>query len=662
MKNGRVVTALDGKWNFCTDPDRIGEVQGWERNGLPAPVPVTVPHTWNVAEGLEDYRGLAWYEYPFAAPQEWAGQKVRIEFEAVYRDADIWLNGSRIGRHHQSGYTLFHVDATSAIRLGEVNRLTVAVDSSFREDALPSGASFDWAADGGIIRGVSFICTGNPAVDYVKVHASPRFEGMKPAGGRIGIDVLLCDDLPDTNDPVQFEFTIVKLGQGGSPDEAVWSGSECRSLNGTKQTLSAIRLDQVALWHFDHPNLYLLKLKIVKEDMVTDEVEVRFGFREFIAAGSSFLLNREPVRLMGVEWMPGSNPEFGMAESESYIETILCQLKEANCIFTRFHWQQSRHLLDWCDRNGILIQEEIPHWQLPHDPGDTVMEMAKRQADEMISRHYNHPCIFAWGMGNEVNGGSAATISHFERLKAYIYTQDESRLINYVSHTIHDSKGRDATAGGDTLMWNDYVGTWHGNHDVDKVIQGIIAKYPHHPLVVSEYGLCEPAYDGGDERRIQILREKTEKYREYPEIAGAYFFSLNDYRTHQGEAGAGKGQQRVHGVTDLSGSLKGSYQKLKEFSSPVFIKSANVRPGGRVEVCLEVRNDLPSYTISGYEIVISAQESDGQSHRAVKPIPDSIPGTVLELVFEGLPNEPEWIKAEVFRPTGFRVLAEDIIL
>lgn len=92
---------------------------------------------------------------------------------------------------------------------------------------------------------------------------------------------------------------------------------------------------------------------------------MNFGFREIVVRGQELWLNREPVRLMGAEWMPGSNPAVGMAEKREDLSAMLERLKEANAVITRFHWQQGNELLDWCDRNGILVQEEIPHWQQP---------------------------------------------------------------------------------------------------------------------------------------------------------------------------------------------------------------------------------------------------------------------------------------------------------
>lgn len=116
-----------------------------------------------------------------------------------------------------------------------------------------------------------------------------------------------------------------------------------------------------------------------------------------------------------------------------------------------------------------------------------------------------------------------------------------------MSNTFHENPARDTDSVGDLLMWNDYIGTWQQGFDNRAVIEDIFRTYPDKPFVISEYGLSEPNFSGGDPRRIEILREKTELYRQYPGFAGLVFFSFNDYRTQRGEFGSGRMRQRVHG-------------------------------------------------------------------------------------------------------------------
>ena len=90
--------------------------------------------------------------------------------------------------------------------------------------------------------------------------------------------------------------------------------------------------------------------------------ETTFGIRKIEIRDASFYLNGERVRLMGVERMAGSNPEYGMAEPAEWIDHDHADMKDLNCVYTRVHWPQDRRVLDWCDRRGMLIQTEVPTW------------------------------------------------------------------------------------------------------------------------------------------------------------------------------------------------------------------------------------------------------------------------------------------------------------
>jgi beta-galactosidase len=98
-------------------------------------------------------------------------------------------------------------------------------------------------------------------------------------------------------------------------------------------------LPKAKLWHFGHPNLYRLIFSIAGGQEI-HQLTVTFGVRKFEANSSGFYLNGERLRLMGVERMAGSNPEFGMAEPSQWITYDHDDLKDLNCVFTRVHWPQ----------------------------------------------------------------------------------------------------------------------------------------------------------------------------------------------------------------------------------------------------------------------------------------------------------------------------------
>jgi len=158
------------------------------------------------------------------------------------------------------------------------------------------------------------------------------------------------------------------------------------------------------------PHLYRLRVVLTQHDQDFHALESTFGVRSIEIRTRAFYLNGMRVWLAGVERMAGSNPEFGMAEPAGWLTHDHDDLKQLNCVFTRVHWQQDRRVLEYCDRHGILIQTEVPTWGpdtfqgMGNKPAAEIMENGLEQLREMIARDRNHPCIFSWGLCNEING------------------------------------------------------------------------------------------------------------------------------------------------------------------------------------------------------------------------------------------------------------------
>lgn len=324
----------------------------------------------------------------------------------------------------------------------------------------------------------------------------------------------------------------------------------------------SVPFENLKLWDTEHPNLYIVKIK-----SENDEVSKRIGLRTIEVNGAKVLLNGKETYMKGCEWMPGSHPDYGMAEPLSHSIKCLSQLKNAGCVFTRFHWQQDTSLFDWCDENGLLVQEEIPYWGHPKKATTVQLKIAKQHADEMIHYHSHHPSIICWGVGNELGGREKSTIKYVDEMYKYFKSLDNTRLVNYVSCTLHFKKlfaKDDAALHGDIAMWNEYLGLWMKCKNIKQTIIESYNRCGNMPSMVTEFVLCEPAFKGGDERRTHILLERIPIYKSLPNMVGYVWFSLNDYRTHCGEAGEGKLKQRIHGSTDLYGNEKPSYKVFSQ--------------------------------------------------------------------------------------------------
>lgn len=511
---------------------------------------VTIPHTWNIDDEFVNHVGVAYYSTTIRI--EKIALKTILYFHAVYRDCTVYLNGICVGVHYDSGYTPFKINITDSISEGD-NLLVVKCDNSFSRKALPYAKCFDWTNDGGIIRNVELIQYDTNVAEYVAIQSTiTDFLDNSLCNATINYKLKMV-----TNNVQSYKLRIIEW-KTNKPIFEKQLDADCYSLT----------LQNAKLWNVNTPNLYILEL-----DFGGTIVTQRFGIRKIETRGNKIFVNNKQVRFLAVEWMPGSNPDYGMAESNSEMAKFLEMLKDLNCNFTRFHWQQDDYVLDWCDEHGIMVQIEIPYWGSPKAATKQQLKVAKSQAGEMVHYHYNHPSIVCWGVGNEMNGWNVRLKNYVKNMVTYFKSLDNTRLVNYVSSTLKDStfftdllNRKEATWYGDICMWNEYLGTWHKTVNIDKSFETGVKNAHDKPLIITEFGLCEPAFKGGDQRRIKVYQKNLELFRKY-DLAGWVYFSLNDYRTHFGEDGKGKLKKRVHGSVDLVGNKKPSYDFIKAENS-----------------------------------------------------------------------------------------------
>lgn len=650
----RSVISLNHEWKFCVDPRQVGVRQGWPDKGLPDSTSkrVNIPHTWNIDPETGEYMGHAWYEKLINIPANEEEKLYLVRFGAIYHSAVVWVNGMKAGEHTGSGYTGFYVDISPYIQFDKPNRIVVRADNSFSRESLPYLRYFDWPMDGGIYREVKLIITGRPAVEYTLI--DPQFDIKdltRPA--RVNVRAKFFEQSLQQGEKVHIKVNVTEENQPTS--NTVASLIREITLDGATVNID-FEIEDFKLWHFDSPNLYRFIIHIENSDgITTDSYSSNFGFREFKIDKNKILFNGEEVRLMGAEYMAGGDPDYGMAVTTEKLNDELKKLKETNCVFTRVHWQQSEELLDWFDRNGILLQEEIPLWQRPSIFNDTLWNVARLQIKEMVTRDYNHPCIVGWGVGNEVWEVPDSVNLLVQQLKKEYSAWDTTRMLNYVSNTIHKRFDRDASAFSDVLMPNDYSGLWHaipseGSITAD-MVPGLLEKYhrlmPGKPIIISEYGYPEPVFKGGDSARIKHMIRHTGYYAESPYVSGAIYFCLNDYRTHMGEGGQGMMKHRVHGVLDFKGNKKPSYKVLQNLSSPVALSKIAYPGPGKISVTITCKH-FPAYTVKNYKLIA---QSEGKEVSVI--VPEIKPGQEVKLDLNALGTVGN---LRILRPGGFEVM------
>jgi beta-glucuronidase len=656
---------LCGQWRFRAEPTAAGAEQLWHEADYSVNdwQSVVVPHTWQVALASVDYRGIAWYRRNFDVPITWQHSAVRIEFEAVFHTATVWINGKLAGEHARKGYTAFTFDISRFLHWGRPNTIVVRVDSAFNDHMLPRGRSSDWAHDGGIFRPVQLLVTPKTFAERVDVEAVPD---LAAGEGKLTITAYVRNTgSRPWNGRSSFQVFDEETGL------AVLNSTETSSLSiqsGAVQTvLLHASLPHAKFWHFDHPNLYRLGFSITDE-RESHQFSTTFGVRKLEVREGKFHLNGEHIRLMGVERMAGSNPEFGMAEPEEWINHDHADMKYLNCIFTRVHWPQDKRVLDYCDRHGILMQAEVPAWGydtfqgMGAGPDADIMQNGLEQLQEMVARDRNHPSVVVWGLCNEIAGQNPPAYQFAKRMLEEAKQLDPGRLCSCASNSLGETPERDVAGLMDFIETNEYFGSWQEGppEAVAKHLDDLHAAFPGKPVVISEYGYCACTADRpeGDGHRIDILRSHDAVIRSRDFIGGAIFFCYNDYRTHVGDRGVGALKQRVHGVVDIYGRPKPSYEVLRVESSPIETLSVENQLN-TFRLLVRTRRDLPMYTLRGYRLRgVLYGEGDIPVEQQEAELPATAPGGEVKIEIKFRESDvPLRVRFDVLRPCRFSVFS-----
>jgi len=636
--SGETRISLDGTWNFKADYNNNGEDQAWFAGNFNDSDwdKMNVPGNWDIRNEYANYTGKGWYRTAFETPPGIDGKVVRLNFEAVGIDYKVWLNGEQIA-NVTGGYFPKFLNISGKLKSGAKNTLVVCADNTFR-----SGAYWSW---GGIRRPVTLIVNNRVFVESAHIVSIPD---LKKGTASVSVSTILFNG-SKTKEPVSLEY---ELSFGG---KVIKKGSTTVMLTGDANQIAGFEFPlakkQVKLWHFDFPNLYTLNLQLKMGNVVVHATRARFGIRKAEIVNGEFLLNGEPVRAMGMNWVADDRLTGNTLPAEVYRRDI-DNMKSLGVTITRLsHLPLPKEVYDYLDEKGMLIIAEIPLWGTTNltDPANPI---AREWIKQLVNNHFNHPSIIGWCVGNEISDKirNPKVMEYAEKAIKFVKDSlDNSRIVVLVSHTANHQK-EDPSQFGDFVPYNTY-GSWGKN--VDNVHE----YQPGKMIFISE---CGSSLIGEDlNTSTGNFSKMINEFRGRKYLFGASLWTYNDYRSFHRSSDptwdSKVSQNRDWGVADGYGNKKRAYQVIRKEFAPLksFVVKAN---GISLEVSMQSREklDLPAYNLRDYKLVC---EEFGKNNKLLKKteniLPLIKPGDPLLVKTFAITGNPSVRKISLISPTDY---------
>ena len=493
---------------------------------------MTLPHDWVVdlpfapeASHSHGYKtvgykypetSVGWYRKTFFIPEDDFGKHISLQFDGVFRDSQVWVNGFYLGGE-PSGYTTQVYDISEYLNYGGENLLTVRVDATLEEGWFYEGAGIYrhvWLDKGDPLHVAPFGTFIYADMEYPYDNIKVTVETVVDNKGLDTADYQVCNTLV-APDGKEYAFPV-------SEEKDVLAKAD-------RKSVASLNLANPMLWDIDSPNLYKVRTEIVRNGKVIDTKETRTGFRDVkFDADKGFILNGRNVKIKGVN-MHQDHAGVGSAIPDAIQAYRLNELKKYGVnAYRSSHNPMSPAMLEACDSLGILVMEE--------NRLTGVNDEHIRQLRRMIERDRNHPSVILWSVGNEEWGTEWNDFGRriSETMREYCHRFDPTRPMSM------------ATSGGPTVVVPVDVAGY--NYVVQNPIEEHRKAYPERKAVGSEettgcgargiyfddhangYMKAINRAPSGPDSIYNAIERGWKFYDERPWLGGLFYWTGFDYR------------------------------------------------------------------------------------------------------------------------------------
>lgn len=379
--------------------------------------------------------GTGWYRKTFIPSNEDSDKIIRIDFDGIYMNSEVFINGQSLGKRPY-GYISFGYDITPYLKWNEKNVIAVRVDNSEQPNSR-------WYSGCGIYRNVWLTKTNPVHVDEWGTYVTTSEISNDNATLNI---VTTVQNSGNNNETVTLK-SILNDMDGSIVAETESSVSVvARQKSDISHTLN---ISSPELWDIENPYLYSLVTEVIKDGKCIDRYTTTTGVRDFkFDAEKGFILNGKQTKINGV-CMHHDLGCLGAAVNTRAIERQLQILKEMGCNGIRCsHNPPAPELLDLCDKMGFIVMDEaFDMWRkkkTSHDYARYFNEWHEKDLRDFILRDRNHPSIFVWSIGNEV-------LEQWSDAKADTLSLEEANLILNFGHSA-DMLAKDGEMSVNSLL------------------------------------------------------------------------------------------------------------------------------------------------------------------------------------------------------------------
>ncbi|HEX3086560.1 MAG TPA: beta-galactosidase GalB [Pyrinomonadaceae bacterium] len=366
---------------------------------------LNLPHDWSI-EGTFDEKnpagtgggalpgGTGWYRKTFNVPATAKGQLVFIDFDGVYRNSEVWINGHYLGKRPY-GYSSFEYDLTPFLNFGlQENVIAVKVDNSQQPNSR-------WYSGSGIYRNVWLTTIDKVHVDHWGAYVTTP--AISEQSATVTITTKIRNDSTSSG-PVSLA-NIIYDATGREVTRMIERNVFARSAQA--EVSNTMTVPHPALWSDERPYLYKVVSQLERHGRVVDRYETPLGIRSFsFEIDKGFMLNGKPVKIRGT-CNHHDLGALGAAINTRALERQLEMLKAmgSNALRTS-HNPPAPELLELADRMGFIVMDEaFDVWKKEKTKFDYHLdwdEWHRRDLEDMVLRDRNHPSIFIWSIGNEI--------------------------------------------------------------------------------------------------------------------------------------------------------------------------------------------------------------------------------------------------------------------